>query len=79
VPHLSGGRIHVIEDASSDEVQLSSSFFNAVSHFIATGQSDEIDAFRGRALRGLPFDTDPDLIEDWHLSTDFDFQEIYEP
>jgi hypothetical protein len=79
VPHLSGGKIHVIANATSDEVELSASFFSAVSYFIECGDTSRIEAFRGSALRGIPFETDPDVIEEWWLSTDFDFQEIYEP
>jgi hypothetical protein len=78
-PHLSAGQLHVITDATPEEVQQSSSYFSAVSYFINTGDVSRVETFRGRAQRGLPFETDPDVIEQWWLSTDFDFQEIYEP
>jgi hypothetical protein len=78
VPHLSGGRIHILVDASPEEASQSGAYFSAVDFLIREGDTSRIETFRGRAQRGLPFETDPDVIEEWWLSTDFDFLEEYE-
>jgi hypothetical protein len=51
----------------------------AVAHFRATGDTSKLDPYRNRSHLGRPFETDPKVIEDFLLETDFDFQELYEP
>ncbi len=80
MPILSEGELHVVDVETDDDKRLIAEYFgSAVQHFLDTGDTSHLDPFRDRQVAGLPFETDPDVIEDWFLATDFDFQEIYEP
>jgi hypothetical protein len=52
---------------------------DAVNRLIGFADTSGLDRYRGLSIEGHPFETDPDVIEDFILSTDFDFQELYEP
>jgi hypothetical protein len=80
LPFLSGGRLYEIETDDPDvKRQIGLYWGDAVAHFLATGDTSRLEPYRRRRLGGLPFETDPDVIEDFYMGTDFDFQEFYEP
>ena len=80
MPILSGGRLYQVEVFTPRARGLIARYWgSAVTHFLATGDTSRLKRFRGYRIRGLPFETDPEVIEDFYFSTDFDFQELYEP
>lgn len=80
MPMFSNGRLHVIDVSTPEAKQRIARYWgDAVQHFLTTGNTSRLRPYERWTVKGLLFETDPDVIEDWFLSTDFDFQEIYEP
>jgi hypothetical protein len=80
MPFLSRGKLYQVEANDPETKSLIARYWgDAVSHFIRTGDTSRLDRYRYRSHFGHPFETDPDVVEDFWLSTDFDFQELYEP
>jgi hypothetical protein len=80
LPLLSGGRLYEVETTDSRTKRRIGRYWgDAINHFLATGDSSRLAPYRHWNVQGLPFETDPDAIEDFFLDTDFDFQELYEP
>lgn len=52
--------------------------WNAVQNFLYTGETDELERYRGVQVAGRPLLTDPDKIERLARIGDLDFEEIYE-
>jgi hypothetical protein len=77
---LSGGLLHQLEVDDPEMKSLIARYWGvAIQHFRDTGDTSKLAPYRGRTVDGIPFDTDPDVIEDWLIDTDFDFQDLYEP
>jgi hypothetical protein len=80
LPFLSRGKLYQVETDDPETISLIARYWgDAVNHFRETGDTSRLDPYRDRDYRGHPFETDPDVIEDFLLETDFDFQELYEP
>ncbi len=80
MPFLSRGELYDVETSSPKTKGLIARYWgDAVNHFLRTGDTSRLGRFRGQSIGGHPFETDPDAIEEFYLSTDFDFQELYEP
>ena len=80
MPFLSRGKLYQVEANDPETKRLIARYWgDAVSHFIRTGDTSRLDPYRDRSYLGYPFETDPEVVEDFWLSTDFDFQELYEP
>lgn len=80
MPMFSRGELREVEVTSPEaKTTIARYWGDAVQHFLATGETDRLEPYRRRSVLGLPFETDPDVIEDFFLATDFDFQEVYEP
>jgi hypothetical protein len=80
MPILSGGELHEIDVSTARAKGLIARYWgDAIHHFLASGDTSRLEPYRHSSVLGLPFEVDPDVIEDWYASTDFDFQEIYEP
>jgi hypothetical protein len=68
----------VIDVESEEEASEIGSYWSALSFYLATGDPERIEQFRGRSIGGVPFETDTDAIVEWWLSGEIDFLEIYE-
>jgi hypothetical protein len=80
MPFLSRGKLYEVETSNPKTKSLIASYWgDAVKGLIGEGDTSGLDRYRGFTIGGHPFETDPDVIEDFVLSTDFDFQELYEP
>lgn len=80
MPFLRRGKLYEVQtDDPKTKSLLGRYWGNAIQHFRATGDTSRLDPYRDRTLYGHPFETDPDVIEDFLLETDFNFQEFYEP
>lgn len=80
MPILSRGRLYQVEVFTPRAKQLIGRYWgDAINHFLATGDTSRLNRYRGVRIHGYPLETDPDTIEDFYRSTDFDFQELYEP
>lgn len=80
LPFLSRGKLHMVEtDDPATKTLIGRYWGDAVAHFRATGDTSRLDPYRSRSVEGGPFEVDPEVIEDFLLETDFDFQELYEP
>ena len=51
--------------------------WNAIKRFLATGAVTLLHPFEGTTVAGKHLQTDPDVIEDWALQGQLDFEEIY--
>ena len=80
MPFLSRGELYeVTTDDPKTKSLLGRYWGSAIQHFRATGDTSRLEPYRNRTIAGHPFETDPKVIEDFLLETDFDFQELYEP
>lgn len=80
MPILGRDGLYQVEVSAPETKSLIGRYWgDAVSHFIETGDGSRLKPYRGRSVDGVRFETDPDAIEDFYMSTDFDFQELYEP
>lgn len=80
MPFLSRGRLYEVETSDPELKTVIGRYWGeAVNRLIGLGDTTGLDHYRGLSIEGHPFETDPDVIEDFILSTDFDFQELYEP
>ena len=80
MPFLSRGQLYEVETTNPRVKTLIGRYWgDAVKRLIGRGETSELDRYRHLSIGGHPFETDPDVIEDFWLSTDFDFQEFYEP
>ena len=80
LPFLSGGELYLVETNDAKTKRLIGQYWGVgVAHFRATGNTSKLDRYRNRKIAGHPFEVDPEVIEDFLLETDFDFQELYEP
>jgi hypothetical protein len=80
LPFLSRGKLYVVETDDPKTKRLIARYWGvAVNRLIGEGDTSELDKYRGQTHLGDPFETDPDVVEDFWLSTDFDFQDFYEP
>lgn len=80
MPFLSRGQLYQVETTNPRVKTLISGYWgDAVKGLISRADTSGLDRYRHVTIGGHPFETDPDVIEDFILSTDFDFQEFYEP
>jgi hypothetical protein len=80
LPFLSDGKLHLVEtDDAGTKTLIGQYWGDAVAHFRATGDTSRLDRYHDLTVEGRPFEVDPEVIEDFLLETDFDFQELYEP
>jgi hypothetical protein len=80
MPFLSRGELHEVETSDPRTKRRIARYWgDAVKHFLSTGKTDRLDRYREHTIAGHPFETDPEVIVDFFLRTDFDFQELYEP
>jgi hypothetical protein len=80
MPFLSKGKLYEVETSSPKTKGVIARYWgDAVQHFLRTGDTSRLDGYRRKSIEGHPFETDPDVIEDFVVGTDFDFQELYEP
>ncbi len=52
--------------------------WNAVQRFLATGEEDVLQRFRGKRVAGYELETDPDVIEREGHRGELEFEELYE-
>jgi hypothetical protein len=80
MPFLSRGKLFEVETSDPKTKTLIGAYWgDAVNRLIGFVDTSRLAAYRGVTVDGHPFETDPNVIEDFILSTDFDFQELYEP
>jgi hypothetical protein len=64
--------------AGSDAARAIGQHWNAVKHFLNTGETEALEAFMGMRIGLFRFATDPDQIERWGRRDELDFEDIYE-
>jgi hypothetical protein len=80
MPFLSKGELFEVETSDPELKTVIGRYWGeAVNRLIGFGDTSGLDRYRGLSIEGHLFETDPDVIEDFILSTDFDFQELYKP
>lgn len=70
------GRIDGVP-ANRSEASLAGSYWNAISHFLATGDSRRLEGFSGAMVSGYELLTDLDLVEMYARRGQLDFESIY--
>jgi hypothetical protein len=63
---------------TSREASIIARHWNAVKHFLWTGDPRRVARFKGVTVAGRPLETDPDAIERWARRGELDFEDIYE-
>lgn len=80
MPFLSRGKLYVVEtDDQQTKTLIGRYWGDAVKRLIGFADTTRLDRYHDLTVHGHPYETDPDVIEDFFLETDFDFQELYEP
>jgi hypothetical protein len=80
MPFLSDGRLYQVQTTNPRTKSLIAQYWgDAVNHFLSTGDTLKLGPYERWRIGGMRFETDPSAIEDFISSTDFDFQEFYEP
>ncbi|MGI8557665.1 MAG: hypothetical protein ACR2ND_05065 [Solirubrobacteraceae bacterium] len=62
----------------SDAARIIGQHWNAVQHFLHTGETDRLNQFATTSIGGRRFAVDPDWIERWAARGELDFEDIYE-
>jgi hypothetical protein len=57
---------------------LAAQHVNAVTHYRDTGQTEQLEAFRGKQIGGVQLETDPRELQRLARLGRLDFQEFYE-
>jgi hypothetical protein len=65
-----------VEDV--EEASDLGSYWNAVRHFLRTGDDFNVSQFEGMVVGGYELETDPDEIEFWSIHGELEFEDIYE-
>ena len=68
----------VVEVQDSDEASRVGEHWNAIKHFLNTGDETRLRGFDGETVAGVVLETDPDAIEEWARTGEIDFEEIYQ-
>jgi hypothetical protein len=69
-----------IEDlhvSDPSERSIIGSHWNAIQHFLNTGEDDRLLDLEGERVLGRPLEIDPDRIEYWARYGELDFEDIY--
>jgi hypothetical protein len=51
---------------------------NAVKRYLNTGETNQLERFRGKHVAGLVLETDPDALDDLQRAGELDFLDLYE-
>jgi hypothetical protein len=62
----------------SENASIIGSYWNAVRHFLGSGDVSVLDTYRGVTIGGIELETDPDAIEDFDSTGELDFRDIYD-
>jgi hypothetical protein len=62
----------------SDTASAIGQHWNAVKHFLHTGDISVLQPFQSSRIGPYRFETDPDKIERWAMRGELDFEDIYE-
>jgi hypothetical protein len=62
----------------SDTSSLIGRHWNAVKHFLNTGETEVLEPFRGWRVGPHRLAIAPDFIEQWALAGELDFEDIYD-
>jgi hypothetical protein len=76
------GRPELVEaDVDSTEAWLAGRYWSVgYGRYLETGDAAYLSQFDGEGVGGIPFVTDPDLVEDFYYAHGHvDFQEYYQP
>jgi hypothetical protein len=71
------GVIDALIEVGSKEASILGSYWNAVKHFLETGDAEPLAPFRGVVIGGHELEVDPDWIEYWAYQGDLGFPDIY--
>lgn len=61
-----------------DTASLIGSYWNAVAHYLYTGDTDRLEEFEGQRINLHRLLTDPDQIDEWARRGDLELDSIYE-
>lgn len=70
--------IEFVEVTDPDERSEVGQYWNAVRHFLNTGDDSRLWRFEGETVAGRPWETRLDPIEEWGRRGELDFEDIYE-
>ena len=79
-------RMRILTSSGIEDVELRTgeakstvgSYWNAVRHYLWSGETDELQRFSRTKIRGRRLLTDPDRIDQLARIGDLDFEDIYE-
>jgi hypothetical protein len=64
--------------AGSEAASAIGRHWNAVKHFLHTGDTSTLEPFASARIMLYWFEVDPDKIERWAMRGELDFEDIYE-
>lgn len=53
-------------------------YWNAVRHYLSTGDEGPLERFRGRRVAGVELETEPDVIDELSRRGEVSFEDLYE-
>ena len=76
---LTASGVEVVSvDFGTDAASAIGHHWNAVKHFLNTGDISELEPFATLRIQGHGFAVDPGWIEHWAARGELDFEDIYE-
>lgn len=67
----------VIVTRGSRAASLTGSHWNAIDHYLRTGDASRLRRYRGKTVGGIPLETDPDAIDEWTRRGELEIEDIY--
>jgi hypothetical protein len=67
-----------VDIVGSRDASIVARHWNAVKHFLATGETERLTRFRRVSVAGRRLETDPAAVENWARRGELDFEDIYE-
>jgi len=75
---LTIGGVEFVDVRDPVERSTVGGYWNAVRHYLSTGDDSRLWGFEGESIGGRRLETDLDAIEEWARRGELDFEEIYE-
>lgn len=74
---LTNSGVEIVGVDDPEDASIVGKYWNAVKEFLGTGDEWALHDFAGELVGGLELEVDPDLIEDFALSGQLSFRDIY--
>lgn len=74
----SDGQMVAVDVRGSRKASEVSAYHRAVRYYLETGDDDSLRQFAGKSVAGVPYETDPDVLEEMARRHQLDVESIYQ-